>query len=411
MAHIVPETADGGSVEAGSWGSIGLVCMYAIVAAASITKLMPLTSVLGHAFNAGPRSIGFAISLISVSSLVAATIGGVIIDRVGARTAIISASIVAVISNIIGFFATSVFMLDVARLIEGVEFIGINAAAPVLLMTITSGPRRMKAMSLYSTYLPIGGALGLLLAAPFAGSGHWRGVFALHGAIFVVATCFGGLLPKTPRVPPTKAISRTAKLPAICWQAGPLRLSLAFLWITVAGLGTSTVLPRYLAQTHHVSIAAASTILAVANLAWIVGSIVGGLLLARNVGTSLLYLIMTAVGMVSGFLLYAPWARFPVALAVLSAWVFAQGAALAVITSLLPQVVRDPGQRGAASGLMLQVMAVGALFTPPVFLTILAKGNWLYLVLPVLAGWALSFVFLPAGARTSVSSSAVAAGK
>jgi MFS family permease len=189
-----------------------------------------------------------------------------------------------------------------------------------------------------------------------------------------------------------------------------MRLSFAFMWITVAGHGTANVLPQYLAKTHHISIAVASTIQASAYSVWIVGGILGGLLLARNVRTSRLYLIMTVVAMVSGFLLYAPWVSLPVAVAAFSVWVFAQGMALAVIMSLLPQVVRDPRHRGAASGLMLQVMAAGGLFVPPVFLSILATGNWLYLVLLALVAWVLSFVCLPAGASANVSSSAVAAG-
>lgn len=350
MAHFSVETvADGASVEAGSWGSISLIYIYIIVAAASITKLMPLTGDLERAFSASPRSVGFAISLCSVSSLVAATIGGVLIDRVGARASIIFTCIIAVIANIIGFFATSMLMVDLARLIEGVEFIGIIAAGSALLMAITSGARRIKAMSLYSTYVPTGGALGLLLAAPFAGNGHWRGIFALHGAIFVVAACFSWLLPKTPRIPASKAGSRIKELLAIYREIGPLRLSLSFLWITVIGLGTTTVLPRYLAQTHQISISAAAALVAFANIAWIAGSILGGLLLSRKVGTSWLYLMMTVVGIASGFLLYAPWVSLLIAIAALLVWVTAQGVGLAVIMSLLPHVVSDPRKGGGVS--------------------------------------------------------------
>ena len=388
-------------MEAGSWGSISLIYIYTIVAGASITKLMPLTGELERAFNASPQSVGFAIGLASVSSLVAATIGGVIIDRVGARASIIFTSIIAVVANIIGFFATSMFMVDVARLIEGVEFIGIIAAAPALLMSITSGARRIKAMSLYSTYIPTGGALGLLLAAPFAENGHWRGVFAVHGAIFAVAACFCGLLPKTPRMPASKAGSRIKELLAIYREVGPLRLSLSFGWITFVGLGTTVVLPRYLAQTHQISISAASALVAFANIAWIVGGILGGLLLSRKVGTSSLYLIITLVGMVTGFLLYAPWVSLLIAIAALLVWVFAQGAGLAVIMSLLPHVARDSRKGGPASALMMQVMAVGALFTPSLFLSILAKGKWMYFVVLVLVGWTLSLVFLPSKANVS----------
>ena len=409
MVLALAETStDGTHGEAGSWGSIGLIYIYSILAAISITKLNPLTADLERVFAATPKGIGFAISLTSVCSLVAATIGGVIIDRVGARPAIIVTSIIAVISNIIAFFAKSMLMLDVARLIEGLEFIGIITAAPALLMSITSGARRTKAMSLWSTYIPVGCGLGFLLGGFFAGA-HWRWIFLLHGGLFAIAACFGGLLPKRRPTPSSNATSRFAELWSIYREVGPMRLSLAYLWISVLAIGTGAVLPRYLAQTHHVSIAAASSMLALASCsAWIVAGIIAGLLLARNWSTSLLYLVLTLVGAVSGFLMLAPWVSFLMVAALFFVWGLANGAGVAVIMSLLPQVVRDTRLGGAASGLMLQVMSVGALFTPPIFLSVLAKGNWTYLAIIVVACWVLSLVCLPAGRKAPLNRQAAA---
>ena len=412
MAHFFEETAaDGTSVEAGSWGSISLIYIYTIVAAASITKLMPLTGDLERAFGASPQSVGFAISLY-FSPLPRGRHDWRRYYRQSGRP------------GIYYLHLHHCRRCEFCRLLCHVHVHGRCGAAdrrcgvyrdhcrsPALLMATTSGTRRIKAMSLYSTYIPTGGALGLLLAAPFAENGHWRGIFALHGAIFAVAACCCGLLPKTPRIPASKAGLQIKELLAIFREVGPMRLSLSFSWISVVGLGTTTVLPRYLAQTHPISITAASALVAFANIAWVVGGIVGGLLLSRKVGTSLLYLIMTVAGMVSGFLLYSPWVSLLIAIAALLVWVVAQGTGLAVIMSLLPHVVRDPRQGGAASALMMQVMAVFGLFTPALYLSILAQGKWMYFVALGLVGWMLSFVFLPSGTKASVSATAVAAGK
>jgi len=114
-------------------------------------------------------------------------------------------------------------------------------------------------------------------------------------------------------------------------------------------------------------------------------------------------------GIVSGFLLYAPWVSFSLAVAMLLLWLLTTGGAVAVIMSLLPHVVRDPRRGAAASGLLAQVMAVGTFLAPAVFFSVLAKGNWVGFVALVLAGWLLSLVFLPAWkARRSLAQRVVA---
>jgi hypothetical protein len=73
--------------------------------------------------------------------------------------------------------------------------------------------------------------------------------------------------------------------------------------------------------------------------------------------------------------------------------------------SLLPHVTRDPGRGGAAMGLVGQVMAITNLMTPPLYLSLLAKGNWLYFVALILSGWIISLAFLPAWKRRPLATS------
>jgi MFS family permease len=388
------------AVEAVSWRSISLVYLYSVLTSASISKLVPIEAELERTFGATPAGIGVAISLISVSSAIAATVGGAIIDRVGARRAIICTSLIVAVSDVIGFFSTSMFMLDVARLIEGIEFIGIIAAAPALIIATTSGPLRVKAMSLWSTYTPTGYSLGLLLAAPFAGTTAWRWTFVVHGGLFFLAACLGGMLPNPPQAPDrrfsTQGRPRLLELLSAYGEVKPLRLSVSNAFLVSIGLGTSVVVPAYFARTHQVSVGTSSTILAFANAAMILGGILAGLLLSRNVSALRLYLLAALGGILSGVLLYVPQVGFPVAVAMLLVWLLTTGAAVAIIMSLLPHVVRDPQHGAAASGLLAQVMAFGTLITPAIFYSMLAKGNWMYFAAVVFGGWVISVIALPA---------------
>jgi predicted MFS family arabinose efflux permease len=393
----------------GSWGSIWLVYFYSILCAASISKLIPIERDLERTFGTTPGGVGFAISIISLLSIIAATVGGNIVDRVGARRAIIVTSVILVFVNVLSYFAPSMFWLDFARLLEGLEFIGIVVAAPALIMATTTGRRRVQAMSLWSTYTPAGFGLGLLLGVPFAGTPAWRYTFLVHGGLFAGALLLAPLLPETPRaseaVAPALKRARLADFLDIYREFGTWKLSISNAVLVSIGLGTSTVIPAYFARTHHVSVARSSSILAVANLAMILGGVAAGFLLARGIKPISVYIAITLAGMAAGLLLYAPWTSFAFAITMLFIWLPTTGAAVAVLMSLLPQVTRNPGRGGAAMGLVGQVMAITNLMTPPLYLSLLAKGNWLYFVALILSGWIVSLAFLPAWKQRPLATS------
>jgi predicted MFS family arabinose efflux permease len=399
----------------GSWGSIWLVYFYSLLCAASISKLVPIEAEIERAFRTTPAGVGVAISMIAVSSIFASTIGGGIIDRIGARRSIIGTSVFLVFCNILGFFSTSMFMLDVARLLEGIEFIGIIVAAPALIMATTTGRRQVQAMTLWSTYTPAGVGLGLLLAVPFAGTSAWRWMFIVHGALFAIATAFGWLLPDVPREKARgssrhKRASWTDFL-EIYREWRPWKLSISNALLVSVGLGTSTVVPAYFARIHYVSVATSSSILAAGYVPMIFAGIGAGYLLTRGIRPISIYIGITIAGVVSGLLLYAPWTSFPIAIVAIAIWLPCTGAAVAVLMALLPRVVRDPARGGAAMGLVGQVMAVGNFFTPPIYLALLPKGNWLAFVALVLSGWILSLAFIPAWKNGSAPASVAAQGE
>ena len=87
------------------------------------------------------------------------------------------------------------------RLLEGLIMVCAYSAAPALIMATTSPQRRGRAMALWSTYTPVGISLGLLLSGSFAGTGNWRGGYAIHAALFLALAI--GLFSLTNRTPLT----------------------------------------------------------------------------------------------------------------------------------------------------------------------------------------------------------------
>jgi MFS family permease len=159
-------------------------------------------------------------------------------------------------------------------------------------------------------------------------------------------------------------------------QIGPLRLSLTFACLVFMGFGTSTVLPSWLSAQHAMAVGTASRIIAVANLTMIVGGLTAGMLLARGIRDLALFIAITALVIAVSVPLYLPGLAQTPRLMALVAWMMLNGAAIAIVTSALPRVVRDATQGAAAAGLLSQLAALTTFATPQIWLPILASGRW-----------------------------------
>jgi MFS family permease len=378
-----------------SWGAIGLICAFTVLSMGFVGTVVPLVTYLQRDTSTTPEAIGFAIALFSAPSALLAGIGGSIIDRVGARVSLIVSGLFAVAADPLIYLAHSTAALNVAFSVAGIGFAGLTVAAPALIMATTSGARRSWAMSIWSTYPPAGLSLGLLLGGPFANAAHWRWALVLHGAAMAALTIAAGTLPR----PEPAAIMRHAA------QANPfstlkeiavVRLGIAACLPAALAYGTTLIAPTYLNRALGLTMSAASDIAAAANLATIFGGLAAGQILARSMSPLLLYAVTVATGIASQLLLFAPGAGSIVAIAGLAAWTFTIGISIAVTMSLLPHVVRDPGQGAAASGLVGQFISAASFLVPNLYFGILDGGHPIKFALLAAAALVASLLALPA---------------
>jgi MFS family permease len=374
----------------GSWPSIALIYLYGVLASASLSKIIPLLADLAAHLSATPLQFGLLISLITVPPAVLAAAAGSIIDRVGARSALMAGAAIGVIVNLAYLQAGSLQAFMIIRVCEGLVMVGIYSAAPALIMATAGSPRRGHAMAVWSTYTPVGMSLGLLLSAHFAGTAAWRTGYLIHLILFGAALLAGWWLPRSPvGIHDTKA--RPGLLTALT-QAGPVRLSLTFSALLMMGFGMSTVFPDWFALQHQVSVGAAASILAMANLAMIPGGLVAGWVLARGGRDVTVLRIIMLLAVVVSLPLFMPGNSPSLRVGTMVIWLMAQGAAIAVVTAALPRVAVNPARGAAAAGLLSQIAAITTFITPLVWRPILDGGIWpqFLLVVAVSAGAALA---------------------
>jgi MFS family permease len=385
----------------GGWASLTLIYLYGVVSAASLTKAIPLQAHISSLPGASPALFGLFISLMAVLPAIFGTLSGAVIDRLGARPALILAALVGALVNAFYLVAGAFLPFQVIRVVEGAVPLLTYAAAPALMIASSAPERRSAAMALWSSYTPLGTSLGLLLAAAFGGGEHWRYAYLAHGAIFLGLAVLGVALPSLPAAVAAPRAPRRSILGLLRSQEGvaPLRLAMSFGILILLGLGVSVVMPPYLARHYGITLSAASGIMAVTNVVMILGSALSGVCLTRGVRPANLFRVLAAVGSIAGFGVFAPWTWMGVTVAALLGWLICTGAAMAVLASLLPKVA-GPEHRASTAGLLSQTGALTTFITSPLWLAVLALQQWLALFMIILAGWAVSTVLLPSPARS-----------
>lgn len=381
----------------GGWPSIGLIFLYGVLSSASLSKIIPILGDIGTHFDAGPARLGLLISLMTVLPALLAAVAGSIIDRLGARRTLQLVALVGMAVNAAYLAADSLGAFMAIRVCEGLLALGAYAAAPALMMSTASPARRGRAMALWSTYSPIGTALGLLLSGAFAGTGQWLGGYRIHLAMFAVLAIASPLLPHAPPAP-TSAM-KSAGLFDTWTQAGPLRLSLAFAMLIVVGFGTTTIYPEWLVVQHGVSMGEASKLFSLVTLLMVPGSLLAGALLSRGWRDMRVLAGLMLATIAISLPLFMPGLGQPARIVAMAAWMLCQGAGIAVVMAALPRVVANPLQGAAAAGLLSQLAALITFVTPLVWQPILHSGAWPGFIIVVGVAASAALLLFPRRAR------------
>ncbi|HEV2700476.1 MAG TPA: MFS transporter [Steroidobacteraceae bacterium] len=386
----------------GGWASLTLIYLYGVVSAASLTKAIPLQVQISGLPGASPALFGLFISLMAVLPALFGTLSGAVIDRLGARPALILAALIGALVNGLYLAAPAFAAFQGLRVIEGAVPLLTYAAAPALMIAASAPQRRSAAMALWSSYTPVGTSLGLLISAAFATGSHWRFAYLTHGAIFLTLAILGLALPNVAAAGAAPGAARRSILALLKSPEGiaPLRLASAFGILILLGLGVSVVMPPYLSRHYGITISAASGIMAITNVVMILGSTLSGVVLTRGVRPATVFITLAVVGSAAGLGVFAPWTRLSFTLTALLLWLICTGAAMAVLASLLPRVA-GPEHRASTAGLLSQTGALTTFVTSPLWLAALALNQWLALFMIILTGWGLSTLLLPVQARSA----------
>jgi len=358
---------------------IFILWLIGILAAAQLAKIAVLATSLADTFGMSIALTGLLISLLEVGGAVFGLAAGMALGWIGARRSLIAGLAILAATGVAEAYADGTAALLAARAAEGMGYLLVVIAAPTLIAAIASERDRASALSLWSTFVAVGMAVGsVVTGVTFAVLGL-RGAFLLWSLLSAIA--LGAVL----RLPPAAPSTRQARtFPDVA------------AWIATFGFGLYTtficaltmLFPSFLVERAGVSsslagfatgivalgsVPGAAVAIALARLGWLDGKCTIAIIAVTLLAAAAAALQVFVAGFAPSTILWtsAAWAL----------WIsFSSGIASPIIFGRLPLLA---GARSAtdskialANGLITQFGAGGALLGPPIGGLVVMSWGW-----------------------------------
>ena len=358
-----------------SWFPILTLWLLGILAAAQFAKMSVIAPILRTGFGLSLPQLGWLISLMEVGGAVFGLVSGLALARFGMRSFLLSGLLILSASSLMQAFAATPFLLFLARAVEGIGYVLVVIAAPTAIAATADNTLRPRALALWSTFVPVGIAVGGAITGLAAGILGMSGVMLLWAAMIAAAVPVALRLPLA-GIPPAR-----------------IRFPAAAAWISTFGFGLYTVfisavtmlLPSFLIERCGATMGQAAVVAGIASLAVLPGAAAAMWLMREG-----------DLGM-RRTLFFSTVALFPTVPLVLLLYGDANADLLRIgsisvlavaVSGLVPPLVfaRLPLLAGAlsaddpriatANGLVTQFGAGGALIGPPIGGAIVSIWGW-----------------------------------
>jgi MFS family permease len=382
------------------WDLVGLLILAGMVAAFHVGKVPPALPSIRSDLGASLRQAGWLLSIINLITAMGGMAIALTADRLGHRRLILFGTALCLVTSLLGGTVDSADVLLGLRVLEGLGFISVVVAIPPLLVRIAAPRDQRLALAGWSTYMPAGAGVMMLIAALVLPATSWRWVWWIAaGASGVMLLALLLRTGRRPELDPVAASRRPilTEMAEVATSGGPLAIGICFgayscCWFAVVGF-----LPTLQVERLHFAPQTAAIVTAIVALVNVGGNVAAGWLLQRRVprvviivGASVSMAVCASAIFVDG----VPDIARLVLAGVYSAVI---GVLPGCLFTAIPLHAPRPQLVGAATGLLMQISNFGALVGPPITAALVSAGGWpaaAWMTGPALGTAALAGVFL-----------------
>ena len=376
-------------------GLLALLLLAGMTAAGQFAKVSVIFPELGAVFPEAGASLGFLVSIISLTGVLTGLVAGMLVARIGMRRVVVSGLVLGAVMSALQSLMLPLPIMLITRAVEGISHISLVVAIPTLIATLSAERHRPYTMTLWGSYFGVTFALVAWLGAPLARS-HGPGIlFQLHAlAMLILAAALAYALPKgvvarrTDPIPTLREVlANHPRIYASPWVAAP---ALGWFFYTLTFVALLTVLPPYLPDATR------STLSFWMPIAGIIVSLTLGAQLLRRMPAVNIVLIGLAAAATCVLLMWLMPAAFLPPVLLFGSLGLVQGASFTAI----PQLNPDPADQALANGALAQMGNLGNLLGTPVLLAMTAPMGFDGAILFALIAYAgCTAVHLHAAAR------------
>jgi MFS family permease len=359
------------------WTLVLLVVAAGIGAGCQVGKVPPSLPFLRADLNLTLFAAGWVISLLSLIAACGGAVAGAAADWLGHRRVALLGLSATAVASLVGSLAQTPGQLLLTRFFEGIGYIAISVAGPVLIIQSTRLQDERMALSAWSSYMPAGTSLMLLLSPLFLHSVGWRGLWVVNGLLVAgLATILARVVPR----PVPRTAARTARfLPELrrtLSRPGPIVLGLYFGLFALQFMAVVGFLPTLLIEEMGLGKGTAAVLSGLAVLLNVPGNLFGGWILHRGARRALALGIASAAMGLCALGIYS--ALLPAVLRYGLCLVFTGvgGIIPAGLYGAAPAYAPSRAALGTTNGVMMQGGNVGSMLGPPAVAAVVAAGGW-----------------------------------
>ncbi|WP_342344065.1 MFS transporter [Agromyces archimandritae] len=142
---------------------------------------------IASTLGASPTPLQWVVNGFNVAFAVCTIVWGVCSDRIGYTRSFQIGIVIAALGGVLSTFATNIALLDTGRVIAGIGSAAVLTGAAPILSHLFHGADRAKAFALFGTINGLGLAAGPALSGLLMSAWGWRGIFAAHTIVLLLA--------------------------------------------------------------------------------------------------------------------------------------------------------------------------------------------------------------------------------